>query len=69
MRERLIRLAKFNQKWFGALLLTFAYLLGLGPAAVYYRLSKLFGLTRKQERGWVPLKNPSPSLKQLEEQS
>ena len=69
MRERLIRLAKFNQKWFGALLLTFVYILGLGPAAVYYRLSNLFGLTRKQERGWRAISAPSPGLKQLEEQS
>lgn len=69
MRERLIRLAKFNQKWFGALLLTFAYILGLGPAAIYHRISTLFGFTRKQERGWTPIKAPSPGLKQLEEQS
>ena len=69
MRERLLRLAKFNQKWFGALLLAFAYILGLGPAAIYYRLRSLVGLTRKQERGWIPMKAPSPGLKQLEEQS
>ena len=68
MKEKMIRLAKFNQKWFGAFLLALIYLVGLGPAAIYQRAVIALGLTRKQE-GWQKLARPSLVLRDLEEQS
>jgi hypothetical protein len=67
MREKLLRLAKFNQKWFGALLLFLIYFVGLGPAAIAHRLVRIF--TRKQGAGWVKTAKPTLSLADLEEQS
>lgn len=68
MREKMIRLAKFNQKWFGAVLLTLIYFLGLGPAALYHQARLALGLTRKQE-GWQKAAKPVLNLRDLEEQS
>lgn len=67
MKEKILRLAKFNQKWFGALLLFLIYFVGLGPAALAHRLTRVF--TRKQECGWVKTAKPSLTLADLEEQS
>lgn len=67
MKEKIFRLAKFNQKWFGALLLFLIYFVGLGPAAIAHRLSRFF--TRKQGTGWVKTAKPTLTLADLEEQS
>jgi hypothetical protein len=69
MKERLVRLAKWNQRVIGALLLALAYLAGIGPASVFLRIGRFFGFGREAGGGWRPLARREWALDDLKEQS
>ena len=70
MREKILRLARFNQKWMGAVLLSLIYILGLGPAVLTYRLGRLLRISRTPPvAGWQPSPQSTLKLSDLEEQS
>jgi hypothetical protein len=69
MKERLVRIAKWNQRVLGAVLLAVAYTLGIGPASVALRFARLVGLAKPPRRGWQPLARREYTLDDLKEQS
>ena len=69
MKEKLLRLARFNQKWLGMALLILIYFVGLGPVALARKATRLFGLNPETGGGWQKAAKVSLTLKKLEEQS
>ena len=69
MKEKMLRLARFNQKWLGMFFLTLIYFLGLGPVAIIRKLGLISGFRRHQVGGWRKAPGIPFTLKRIEEQS
>ena len=69
MKERLVRIAKWNQRYLGAVLLAIAYLGVIGPTSLFLKLGRFAGWRRESEGGWQKLEGREISLESLREQS